>query len=151
MNKLTSRRLFSSISRTDSAAIRAARTDAQQLADEIQRPVGVYTYDNPGKLLLRVKPRYRYMDDIRKRNAAAGGHWFEPSTLRFFSSRVQEAFYGSKDGRAYFVTSERGPHGPRAYSVRVAQLDGSIDTVGEFQGYRTGQAAHAAAREASNG
>ncbi len=148
---LTTRRLFSSISKTDVAAMKAARIDAQHLADEIQRPVGVYTYANPGKLLLRVKPRYRYMDDIRKRNAAAGGCWFEPSTMRFFSSRVQGSFYGAKDGRAYFVTSERGPSGRRAYSVRVAQLDGSIDTVGEFQGYRTGRAAHAAAREVSNG
>lgn len=127
------------------------REDAQNCADEWQRPVTVMSATGPKvQTRLRVKPRYRYFDDIRKRNAAAGGHWFEPSTMRFFSSRVQSTFYGAKDGRAYFVTSERGPNGRRAYSVRVANLDGSISTVGEFQGYPTGRAAHAAARKASN-
>lgn len=150
MRNLSTRRLFSR-GLANPEERKAARADAQHLADDIQRPVAVYAYDNPGKLILRVKPRYRYMDDIRKRNKAAGGCWFEPSTMRFFSSRIQSAFYGAKDGRAYFVTSERGPNGRRAYSVRVAQLDGSIDTVGAFQGYPTGRTAHAAAKRAAAG
>jgi len=65
--------------------------------------------------------------------------------MRFFSSRVHESFYGAPDGRAYFVSSERPPGGRRAYSVRVANLDGSVGTVGVLCGYATGRAAHAAA------
>lgn len=137
--RLETRKLYS---------FRTTREEAQDCANAWQRPVAVY---DGKKLRFRVRPVYRTMEDIRKRNEAARMCWFTPSSMRFFSSRVQSAFYGAKDGRAYFVTSERGPSGRRAYSVRVAQLDGSIDTVGEFQGYRTGRAAHAAAREASNG
>lgn len=146
---LTTRKLYSD---------RMTREDAQNCADEWQRPVTVMTRtpsetlgtpEGRNRVRLRVKPRYRYFDDIRKRNAAAGFKWFEPDTMRFFSSRVQSTFYGAPDGRAYFVSSERGPSGRRGYSVRVANLDGSIDTVGEFQGYTTGRAAHAAAKQAA--
>lgn len=135
------------------------RDDAQVAADEMQRPVVIMTYTEQAEfgiptkeaVRFRVKPRYRYFDDIRKRNAAAGFKWFEPDTMRFFSSRVQSTFYGAPDGRAYFVSSERPPGGKRAYSVRVANLDGSIETVGEFCGYETGRAAHAAAKQAAKG
>lgn len=139
---------------------RMTREEAQELANQSQRPITVLTYVRPPesdthtrekeRVRFRVRPQYRCMDDIQKRNRVGGGHWFEPSSMRFFASRVQGSFYGSKDGRAYFVSSERGPNGRRAYSVRVAEPDGNIRTVGEFQGYPTGRAAHPAARAASN-
>lgn len=58
------------------------------------------------------------------------GHFFDSDTMRFFRSRIGAVRI--KDGIWYFVTSERPPHGSRAYSVRRMELDGDITTVGEF-------------------
>jgi hypothetical protein len=127
------------------------REMAQARADDDQVPAVGLTKE--GKVLWRVRPRYRFLDDVKKRNKAAGQFFFEPDTMRFFSSRVQSSIYVAGDGRAYFVTSERDTYRDRQprrlYTVRVAQLDGSIDTVGDFQGYETGGAAHTAARKAA--
>jgi hypothetical protein len=67
--------------------------------------------------------------------------------MRFFKSRVGERIYPDGRGGAFFVSSEKGPHGPRAYSVR--RYDAAkcgIDTVGEFQAYRNSTQAHRAAK-----
>lgn len=79
---------------------------------------------------------YRFwdMNEVRRANKDRGHHWFEPSTLRFFRSRVGDTLYGGR----YFVSSEQFDDGyPRLYTVREAMSDGSIETVGEFQEYET--------------
>ena len=66
--------------------------------------------------------------DIRAANRAAGQHWFDPDTLRFFASRVGETIYGGR----YFLSSEKsGFDDPtRVWSVREATPDARIETVG---------------------
>ena len=59
-----------------------------------------------------------------------GGHFFDTDTMRFFSSRI--GIIRSKGDDYYFVTSERPPHGPRQFSVRHMDIDGDINTVGDF-------------------
>jgi len=83
---------------------------------------------------------YRSLDQIKRANAAAGYHFFDADTLRFFKSRVSATLYGGR----YFVTSERGPSDVRAYTVRRAEDDGSIQTVEPFNRL-TRSAAHALA------
>lgn len=85
---------------------------------------------------------YRNMADIIAASRRAGHHWFSPETKRFFRCRVHPRVYGGK----YFVTSEQFNDGsPRLYTVREAKENGDIDTVGEFQQYRTSTQAHRAA------
>lgn len=91
---------------------------------------------------------FRTIADIKRANKELGHHWFSPDTMRFFSSRVLREVYGGR----YFVTSEQfypvlGEAYARRYTIRVAADDGSIDTVGEFQAYKTARAAKAAARK----
>ena len=51
------------------------------------------------------------------------------------------------NGRVYFVTSEqRDYHCSRLYSVRCLELDGSVNTVGDFQHYESNSGATAAAK-----
>jgi hypothetical protein len=77
-------------------------------------------------------------------------HWFDKATMRFFKSRVDDTAWADGKGGAYFVSSEKGPHGPRAYSVRhYDPRSCSIDTVGEFMGHRTKRQAVAAAKKAA--
>jgi hypothetical protein len=93
---------------------------------------------------------YVDMSEIRR---AARGHWFDPSSMRFFRSRVGSTAYRTADGsRAYFVSSEqfedgRGYRADRRYTVRVIDLaTGDIDTVGDFQAYASRSGADRAAQ-----
>ena len=75
--------------------------------------------------------RFSSLREIEEANRRAGQHWFEKDTMRFFKSKVLGPVYGGH----YFVSSEKGPHGGRAYSVRKATRHGKIETVGKFQQY----------------
>lgn len=91
-------------------------------------------------------PTFRTISAIREANRAAGFHFFDPSSMRFFDSRVLAGVIGGK----YFVTSERftysdGTAEPRRYTVRSIDNAGRIDTVGDFQEWSTPGAARAAA------
>lgn len=97
------------------------------------------------------------MDEVRRKHT---GHWFDKDTMRFFRSRVGSVAYESNDGAyRFFVSSEKHEYSggeregyayhsePRLYSVHVQRVaDGSINTVGEFQGYRTRSAAENVAK-----
>lgn len=77
------------------------------------------------------------------------GHWFDPSAIRFFRSRLPEHWSPLIGGR-YFISSERheSPYGdsePRLYTIREAMSDGSVETVGEFQAYTSRRQAERAA------
>lgn len=57
------------------------------------------------------------MQGIRAAMEAAGSHWFDPGTMRFFRSRLHgEPIHGPNG--IYFVTSEVPPHSGRMYTVR---------------------------------
>lgn len=93
----------------------------------------------------------RNLRDVIQLANASGNHWFEPSTMHWFRSRLCESLTRvGRDGAVYFVTSERqtNPYetdGPRLYTVRRAAVvkasDGSdrldISTVGDFQQHAT--------------
>ena len=81
---------------------------------------------------------------------AAGYHFFDPSTMRGFRSRICPEVFEGKDG-FYFVTSEQfedsaGRRADRLYTVRLIRPDGSIRDLGEFQQHKTKRAALAAIR-----
>jgi len=82
--------------------------------------------------------RFKYVSEIQQANRRAGFHFFDADTMRFFKSKI--ASWEVWDGR-YFITSEKfecGEHSePREYTIREAQDDGSVDTVGEFGQYGT--------------
>ena len=79
------------------------------------------------------------------------GHWFEKSTMRFFRSRVAQYGYQGPGG-VYFVSSEQfDAQSPRLYSVRRQKADGSIETVGDFQAFKSRSGAHAAAKRFAEG
>jgi hypothetical protein len=77
------------------------------------------------------------MAQIKAAVRRAGGHWFDPGTMEFFSSRLESGpFVGP--GGVYFVSSERmtWPNrpdwdAPRRYTVRQFHPDkGAISTPG---------------------
>lgn len=84
------------------------------------------------------------MYNIERRH---NGHWFDPSTMRFFHSRLPQTGIMLADGRALFVSSERysfDEYHPRTYSVRIQDTEGDVDTLGDFKGYPTRREATAA-------
>src|SRR5262245_32369660 len=87
------------------------------------------------------------IDQLKRANAEAGQHYFEPSTMRFFRSRVMPTVTAGR----LFVTSEQSDYNaPRFWTVREFMPDGGIETVGEFQEYTSGAAAQRAARRAAS-
>lgn len=87
------------------------------------------------------------ISQIKRLNESNGRHWFSPSSMRWFNSRVHDNVYGG----CVFVTSEKNdmPYcapQPRVYTVRVAMDDGSIQTYGSMGDYATRADAHADAR-----
>lgn len=102
------------------------------------------------------------IDDLRKAADDLGSHYFEPSTMRFFNSRVLEGIYrpsiSASPRSGLFITSERFESDTRRYSIRrftithTTRGDGTpvdlieFETVGEFQAYGTAATAkrHAA-------
>ena len=60
------------------------------------------------------------------------GHFFDKDTMRFFNSKVYEGFYYDR----FIITSEKQSHAhDRKYSIRIICPTGTIDTIGEFQGF----------------
>jgi hypothetical protein len=72
--------------------------------------------------------------EIKRANRENGFHFFAPDTLRYFHSRTAPGVYGGR----LFVTSEQfDDDTPRAYTVRYAHDDGSIDDASPFQQFDT--------------
>ena len=89
-------------------------------------------------------------DELSRINESKGQYFFSESTMHFFRSRISAIAYKKrKNGiKAFFITSEKhvchfsGTNEPRKYTLRVMNLKtGCVDTVSDFQEYRTiGQA-----------
>lgn len=99
---------------------------------------------------------FRSMAEVKQRNADAGQTWFSKENTRFFGSRVSNTLHSGPGGH-FFTTSEArpagytDPGGPRLYSVRKVEPDGTISTHGEFQEHATAAQATRAARRAAAG
>jgi len=96
---------------------------------------------NTGKL-----PNHSWIGAIKTHNTVQGYYFFNENTMRGFKSRVHSDVYGG----CVFVTSEKNSSWrfdyPRAYTVRMITENGSIETIGEFQGFDTRYSAHAYAK-----
>lgn len=72
--------------------------------------------------------------EIKARNKQAGFHFFASPTMRFFNSRILPTVYAEK----YFITSEQYSLGhARRYTLRRADPNGMITTIGDFSSYPT--------------
>src|SRR5687767_7830829 len=62
---------------------------------------------------------FRSTVDIERAMDAAGSHWWDADTLRFFGTRIpnNNRVYGGR----VFVASHQPPHGPRLYAVHVVE------------------------------
>lgn len=91
------------------------------------------------------------MNAIKESVRAAGSHWFDPDTMRFFRCRVGDQVYQGPGG-VYFVTSEKySDTAARKYSVRQFTSPDKINTIGEFNSLTRQQAHKLAAEKAGDG
>jgi hypothetical protein len=88
------------------------------------------------------------INDIKDHMRAAGSHWFDPGTMRFFKGRVLDEVYQGPGG-IFFVSSEKGPSEVRKYTVRrFTPEPADIGTEGEFNEMTKAQAIRAAKKAA---
>lgn len=79
---------------------------------------------------------YKNIAQIIKANRKAGQHWFRADAMNYFNT-VIEANGQVFEGR-YFVTSDRlNESDPKRYTLRVADDDGNVTTVGRFREHAT--------------
>lgn len=82
--------------------------------------------------------KYETLSQVRSANKAAGQHWFDPDTMRFFKSRIYGVMgTNSLACNRYFISSEANPEGVRRFTVRMVNIFDGIETVGEFHSHRT--------------
>lgn len=81
---------------------------------------------------------FNTLSEVKAANKKIGNYWFSKGAMSFFNSKVESTLYKNQ----CFITSEQyNSESERRYSVRVALSDGSIDTISEFQEFRTKDAA----------
>jgi hypothetical protein len=91
---------------------------------------------------------YETIAEIKEANKAIGHFFFEPASMRFFKSKIaSRTVYGGH----FFITSEQfvGSDNiaqPRRYTIRAC-YGGRVDTIGDFQQYRTIEEARAAVKD----
>ena len=86
---------------------------------------------------------YNTIREMKEDDANIGDHWFERGAMRFFNSRIASGVYGGH----FFISSERyNENTPRRYTIRSC-YNGKIDTIGDFQQYRTIEEARYAVKE----
>jgi hypothetical protein len=90
---------------------------------------------------------FHNLEQVKEANRRLGHHWFSKDTLRFFGGRVLPTLYGNR----FFVTSEFTgfDRTARAYTVRLANPDGTVERVGELGAYQTRKQAVGAAKRAA--
>ncbi len=86
--------------------------------------------------------KFYSIEDIKRHSENTGNRFFEAGATRFFASRYCPTIHPG----GVFVTSEKGPNGVRAYTLRQIMQDGSILSISAFQQYSTSKAAHTAAK-----
>ena len=106
-------------------------------SDDVQRffhyPIFYYYFVTSARPNTLIDEMIKNVETIRKTHQ---GFWFSPDTMKFFRSCIEAD--GTVYGGRYFVTSEKGPSGRRAYTVREYDLrEDWISTVGEFMEYPT--------------
>lgn len=59
---------------------------------------------------------------VNQYNYLSSGHFFDKNTMRFFNSRITSNYRRLSDTEALFITTEKGPNGIRAATIRRARL-----------------------------
>lgn len=86
--------------------------------------------------LLTQPTTFENVEAVRKANRTIGHHWFDPSSMRFFSSHINGA--DKLINKRFFISSEQfDSNSPRLYTIRVVLPNGEVDTYGEFQAYKS--------------
>ena len=83
-----------------------------------------------------------FIDEVKRRAEKGSPHFFDKDTMRFFSSRISELSWKIAEN-IYFITSEadnstyKHSGSIRAWTVRICDINGDINTHGKFQEHET--------------
>lgn len=85
--------------------------------------------------------QFKTLSEFRQANKTKGFHFFSRKTMKFFNSKIESSLLKGD----YFITSEQIETSqgirPRKYTLRRANKDATVSTVGEFQQFNSKQAA----------
>jgi hypothetical protein len=76
--------------------------------------------------------KFRTIEQVIRTNYAIGARFFSDNNMSFFGSKVESGLIGGK----FFITSETTlDRLGTAYTIRMVDNDGNIETVGEICQY----------------
>lgn len=76
------------------------------------------------------------MSEVKRLHKESRGFFFSQGAMQFFDSRVESDYAKVVGEYAYFITSEKGPHGPRKYHINKFNIK-SNDVLPIFEDYST--------------
>ena len=88
---------------------------------------------------------FQEVRDYYERNC--GGNWFDKGTLRFWGCRLPRVAYETNAGLLFITCEDNFQRTAKLYSIRRQLVTGKIETVGQFQAYRSRAEALSAIRE----
>lgn len=101
--------------------------------DTRPRTVKFERYEGAEIETLQATYKFSVVFDIELANKQNGNCWFDKASKKFFKSRYsQDVLFGR-----FFISTEQDGTNPRLATIRMSRDNGAIQTVGEFQGYRT--------------
>lgn len=86
---------------------------------------------------LSINHKFNNIDQVERLNEFTGRHFFSEGALKFFSGKIYPTIFRGR----FFVTSEKPPHGSRSYTVRMAQVDGGVETILDHCGFSSKKSA----------
>lgn len=81
---------------------------------------------------------FKDLKEFKEAHKAQGGHFFDPSSMRFFNSKIESGLLGGRRDQQVFITSERYDlNSPKKYTIRHAMPSGEVRDIGDFQEFDT--------------
>ena len=73
------------------------------------------------------------------------GYWFSPDSMKAFDSVLPDFGYMDTENNLYFISSEQfSKEVKRLYSIRKVKTNGAIETIGDFQRFKSESSAEKA-------
>jgi hypothetical protein len=98
------------------------------------------------------------IEEIRVAIFKSNQNWFGDINRVFFASRIHSQVWSSKEGGAYFISSEQllscspgTSDGSRKFTINYCHLTGHIEVVGEFMKYSSKEEAAKTIRQIIGG
>lgn len=81
---------------------------------------------------------FKTISEIKEANKSIGNKWFDAGAMRFFNTTIESDIL---HGRCFITSEYMNEKYPKEYCIRMANDNGSIETIGQLCEYKSKDAA----------